>query len=91
MTILPSGSSATQVLDAAGDPGDLGDEGLQGAHQRAYDVSLGIALGLAGAACGGGVQAGQQHLGRAATAIALLGEKPGQALGAERAAASGAG
>src|SRR3954454_2651637 len=59
------------VLDAAGDPGDLGDEGLQGARERAHEFPLGLALGLAGAAPRGGREPRQQRLGRAAAAVAV--------------------
>ncbi len=71
------------MLDAAGDPGDLGDEGLQGARERAHEFPLGLALGFAGAAPRGGREPRQQRLGRAAAAVAVLSEEAGQALHVE--------
>ena len=77
------GQRGDRVLDAAGELGDLGDQGLQSARERAHEFALGFAFRFAGAPFGGAAQAFEQGLGRAAPAVAVLGEEAGQALGPE--------
>jgi hypothetical protein len=62
----PVGQGGDGVLDAAGEPGDLGDQVLEGCGQGAGQLALGVGLGIAGEAGRGGAQAGQESGGGAA-------------------------
>jgi hypothetical protein len=88
---LAVGQFGDLVRDAAGDLSDLGHEVLQSARQGAQKFSLGLALGFADAALRDGLPAHQQHLGRFATTVMILGEEAGQTLGSKTRGGNGYG
>jgi hypothetical protein len=77
------GQLGDQVLDPAGEFGQLGDQRLQGTRQRAHQLAFGVGLGLTGAAISSTAQAFEQRVGGAPPAVAMLGEEAGEALGPE--------
>jgi hypothetical protein len=60
------------VLHAARDPGDLGDEGLQGARERSHEFAIGFWARR---------RRSRKAPGDRSASVAMLGEEAGQAFG----------
>src|SRR5713101_1670725 len=71
------------VLDGRRELGELRNEGLEDPYQRAYELALGLRLGLAAEAGGCAPQACEKNGQRAAAAVAVLSQELGEAFLAE--------
>ena len=77
------------MLDARGELGDLGDQGLQHGGEGPHQLALGIGLGVSGQALGSRPQAGEQLRSGSPPGVAMLGEEGLQAARAEPGSAVG--
>ncbi len=86
---FPVGEVGEGMLEAGAELGDLGDERAEHGGKRADQFTLDLGLGFAGAVGGSAAQAGEEVVRRPAAAIAVLGEKGGEALLAQAGGAVG--
>ena len=77
------------MADTGGELGDARDEGRQHGDEGSDHLAPGLGLGGTGEALGRGAQAGEQLLGAAPAAVAVLDEEAREALDAQPGGAVG--